>query len=84
MERSLLHCLRAREYINASPNVRAYHNRSLYEWLVPDYSETRVETPPCYLRKFTPDGQYLVAFSYDQKSVLVSALTFPYAIGQVA
>ena len=31
-----------------------------------------VDPPPCYLRNFTPGGQFLVAFSYDQKSVLAS------------
>ncbi|XP_050526984.1 DET1 homolog isoform X2 [Daktulosphaira vitifoliae] len=30
-----------------------------------------VEKPPCYLRKFTPDGRHFIAFSHDQLSIEV-------------
>ena len=43
--------------------------RSLYTNVFPNYTVCNVEKPACFLRKFSPDGQDLVAFSADQTSL---------------
>ena len=48
-----------------------YRQRSLYQCIVPGYTESGVNMPPGFLRKFTPDGNQLLAFSVDQKNVIV-------------
>nr|SVE86623.1 EOG090X028J [Daphnia similis] len=45
--------------------------RSFYQTVVPNFTIVNVEKPPCYLRKFTPNGKYFIAFSSDQTSVEV-------------
>ncbi len=35
----------------------------------PNYTVVNVEKPPCFLRKFSPDGRHFVAFSRDQSSL---------------
>ncbi len=50
----------------------AYHRvRSFYQSIVPNYTEPHIQVPSGYLRKFTPDGNQLLGFSSDQKSVVV-------------
>lgn len=45
--------------------------RKLYLHIVPNLSVLNVEKPPCYLRKFSPDGRYFIAVSYDQTSIVI-------------
>ncbi|XP_063705059.1 DET1 homolog [Culicoides brevitarsis] len=46
---------------------RAFFNyRQFYKTIRPNLSIINVEKPQCYLRKFSLDGKYLIAFSYDQ------------------
>nr|SVE76877.1 EOG090X028J [Daphnia lumholtzi]SVE77473.1 EOG090X028J [Daphnia lumholtzi]SVE78103.1 EOG090X028J [Daphnia lumholtzi]SVE78731.1 EOG090X028J [Daphnia lumholtzi] len=45
--------------------------RAFYQTIVPNFTIVNVEKPPCYLRKFTPNGKYFIAFSSDQTSVEV-------------
>ena len=53
-------------------HAQAYRRqRSLYQCIVPNHTESHVQVPPGYLRKFSPNGRHLVAFSSDQKSVLI-------------
>lgn len=40
--------------------------RRFYTNILPNLSIINVEKPPCYLRKFSLDGKYLIAFSSDQ------------------
>lgn len=50
----------------------AYHRvRSLYQSVVPNYTEPHIQVPSGYLRKFSPDGNRLLGFSSDQKSVII-------------
>jgi len=56
-----------------SPNVMLHRQRALYQSVVPNCTELDVQTPLCYIRKFTPDGNNLIAISSDQRSVLVYA-----------
>ena len=37
--------------------------------IVPNYTLVNVEKPPCFLRKFSPDGKRFIAFSADQTSL---------------
>lgn len=43
--------------------------REFYQNIHPNLTIVNVEKPPCYLRKFSPDGKYLIAFSSDQASL---------------
>ena len=53
--------------------------RSFYQNIVPNFTVVNVEKPPCFLRKFTPDGKYFIAFSSDQTSVEVYRFRGPSA-----
>uniref|UniRef100_A0A0B6ZDW5 Uncharacterized protein n=1 Tax=Arion vulgaris TaxID=1028688 RepID=A0A0B6ZDW5_9EUPU len=43
--------------------------RKFYLHIVPNCSILNVDKPPCYLRKFSPDGKHFIAISYDQTSL---------------
>jgi len=53
--------------------------RSMCQSICPNFTVTHVEKPPCFLRKFTPDGRYFVAFSSDQLSVEIYHFKGPQA-----
>ena len=40
-----------------------------YTNIFPNFTVSGVDKPPCCLRKFTPDGRYLIAFSSDLTSL---------------
>nr|CAG4650790.1 EOG090X028J [Simocephalus serrulatus]SVE94110.1 EOG090X028J [Simocephalus serrulatus] len=54
--------------------------RSFYQSVVPNFTIVNIEKPPCFLRKFTPDGKYFIAFSSDQTSVEVYQYLGPSAV----
>lgn len=54
--------------------------RQFYSNVVPNLTCVNIDKPSCFLRKFTPDGKYLIAFSSDQSSLEV----FEYQGPQVA
>ena len=54
-----------------SPNVMLHRQREFYQSVVPNCTELDVQTPLCYIRKFTPDGNSLIAISSDQRNVLI-------------
>ena len=43
--------------------------RGFHTNIFPDYTLVNVEKPPCFLRKFSPDGKKFIAFSADQTSL---------------
>lgn len=45
--------------------------RATYQTVYPNCTIINVEKPPCYLRKFTPDGRHFIAFSHDQAFIEV-------------
>lgn len=45
--------------------------RSFYLNILPNFTVVNVEKPPCFLRKFSPNGQHFIAFSSDQTSLEV-------------
>ena len=63
--------LAKRQYTIDSPAQFYYRRRAFYQCIVPNYTEANVAVPSGYFRKFTPDGNQLLAFSNDQKGVLV-------------
>ena len=63
--------LAQRECVIDSPAQFFHRQRSFYQCILPDYTESGIQTPPGYLRKFTPDGHQLLAFSSNQKSVVL-------------
>ena len=51
----------------------------MYQNIFPNLSVIDIEKPPCFLRKFTPDGRYLIAFSNDQTSLEIYEYNGPAA-----
>lgn len=54
---------------NRALGLRSHSVREFYQNILPGTTVVNVEKPPCYLRKFSPDGRYLIAFSSDQASL---------------
>ncbi|XP_020283573.1 DET1 homolog isoform X2 [Pseudomyrmex gracilis] len=64
--------LRQRETMTCSyPGTHVHKARQFYQNVFPNFTVMNVEKPPCFLRKFSPDGKYLMAFSADQTSIEV-------------
>lgn len=64
--------LRCRETFGCPyPGTHVLTSRHFYQNIFPNFTVVNVEKPPCFLRKFSPDGRYLVAFSADQTSIEV-------------
>ncbi|XP_051174975.1 DET1 homolog [Leptopilina boulardi] len=62
--------LRRRETLGCLyPGTQVLVARQFYQNVFPNFTVVNVEKPPCFLRKFSPDGRYLVAFSLDQTSI---------------
>lgn len=51
------------------PGTHVLNVRQFYQNVFPNFTIVNVEKPPCFLRKFSPDGKYLLAFSADQTSI---------------
>lgn len=66
--------LRDREiYGSRKPGSHFHVAREFYQNVFPNLTIVNVEKPPCFLRKFSPDGKHFIAFSADQTSLEVSA-----------
>lgn len=65
---NIVHKLRQRQLLLGYSDM---HNRSFYHCIVPNYTEQGVQPPSGFLRKFSPDGHFLLAFSNNQRNVLV-------------
>lgn len=64
--------LRRRETMGCPyPGTHVHNARQFYQNIFPNFTVMNVEKPPCFLRKFSPDGKYLIAFSADQTSIEV-------------
>lgn len=53
------------------PATQLHTIRQFYQNVFPNFTIINVEKPPCFLRKFSPDGKYAIAFSSDQSSLEV-------------
>lgn len=67
--RTILHSLYDREINGIKTRMNCV--RATYQTIYPNCTIINVEKPPCYLRKFTPDGRHFIAFSHDQTSIEV-------------
>lgn len=62
--------LRNRETYGArKPGSHFHVAREFYQNVFPNLTVVNVEKPPCFLRKFSPDGKHFIAFSADQMSL---------------
>uniref|UniRef100_A0A2M4AQA5 Putative negative regulator of histones n=1 Tax=Anopheles triannulatus TaxID=58253 RepID=A0A2M4AQA5_9DIPT len=69
---NIIHRLRERES-GMRHRTPMHVVRELYQNVYPNLTVVNVERPPCYLRKFSPDGKYLIAFSSDQAALEIYA-----------
>jgi len=58
-------------------------NRGFYTNILPNFTLVNVEKPPCFVRKFSPDGSKIIAFSADQTSLEVYSYEGPAAIADL-
>ncbi|KAG5865791.1 hypothetical protein JTB14_019020 [Gonioctena quinquepunctata] len=56
-------------YAYKRPGTHFYSARQFYQNVFPNFTVINIEKPPCFLRKFSPDGKYFIAFSADQTSL---------------
>jgi de-etiolated-1 len=78
--------LRARETFGTSfcrANARINTSRGFYTNIYPNYTMVNVEKPPCFLRKFSPDGKRFIAFSQCQTHLEVYEYLGPAAGGEL-
>lgn len=61
------------------PGTHYHCARQFYQNIFPNFTVINVEKPPCFLRKFSPDGRHFIAFSADQTSLEVYAYNGPAA-----
>lgn len=57
---------RRQTYGYKKPGTHFYSARQFYQNVFPNFTVINVEKPPCFLRKFSPDGKHFIAFSADQ------------------
>ena len=67
---NIVNRLRERQ-LALDPTSLLRHNYSFYCCIVPNHTEQGVQPPAGFLRKFSPHGQFLLAFSNDQRNVIV-------------
>lgn len=68
---NVVHRLERRRVCSGRPGAHWYRVRCFHQNLFPNFTVVNVEKPPCFLRKFSPDGRCFIAFSSDQTSLEV-------------
>lgn len=76
----VIRLLQREQYGPFKPGTHHHVCRAFYQNVVPNLTLVNVEKPPCFLRKFSPDGRYFLAFSQDQTSVEIYRYLGPSAI----
>lgn len=66
-------------YAYRKPGTHFHTARQFYQNVFPNFTVINVEKPPCFLRKFSPDGKHFIAFSADQTSLEVYTYKGPAA-----
>lgn len=61
------------------PGTHFHTARRFYQNIFPNFTVINVEKPPCFLRKFSPDGKWFIAFSWDQTALEVYTYKGPAA-----
>lgn len=51
--------------------TRFNHLKRIYLAITPNYTIINVKTPNCYLRRFSPDGRYLIAFNQNLNGIQI-------------
>lgn len=51
------------------PGTEIHFTREFYKNIYPNLTVINVEKPAGFLRKFSPDGRHLIAFTFDQTSL---------------
>lgn len=65
------------------PGTHFHTARQFYQNVFPNFTVINIEKPPCFLRKFSPDGKHFIAFSSDQTSLEVYTYQGPAAAGDL-
>lgn len=65
------------------PGTHFHTARQFYQNVFPNFTVINIEKPPCFLRKFSPDGKHFIAFSSDQTSLEVYTYKGPSAAGDL-
>lgn len=68
---NVVYRLERRRVCSGQPGAHWYRVRCFHQNLFPNFTVVNVEKPPCFLRKFSPDGRCFIAFSSDQTSLEV-------------
>lgn len=63
------HLMRREHGIGLRPGTQLHAIRNFYKCVLPNLTVINIEKPPGFLRKFSPDGKYLIAFTLDQTSL---------------
>lgn len=71
--------LMRRETHIPKPGTHLHVARAFHTNVFTNFTVVNVEKPPCFLRKFSPDGRYFIAFSSDQTSLEVYEFQGPAA-----
>ncbi|XP_060708936.1 DET1 homolog [Hemiscyllium ocellatum] len=66
---NVVYRLERRRIYSGRSGAHWYMVRCLHQNVFPNFTVVNVEKPPCFLRKFSPDGRYFIAFSLDQTSL---------------
>ena len=66
---NLVYRLQQRQTHAGKPGTQFHQARLFYTNVFPNFTVVNVEKPPCFLRKFSPDGKYFIAFSADQTAI---------------
>lgn len=61
------------------PATHFHLTRQFYQNVFPNFTVINVEKPPCFLRKFSPDGKHFIAFSADQTALEIYTYKGPSA-----
>ncbi|XP_013406037.1 DET1 homolog [Lingula anatina] len=76
---NIVYRLYHRETHNCRPGSQFHVARLFHTNVFPNFTVVNVEKPPCFLRKFSPDGRYFIAFSSDQTSLEIYEFQGPAA-----
>ena len=76
---NVVYRLRHREMNLPRPGTHFHVARSFHTNVFPNFTVVNVEKPPCFLRKFSPNGRYFIAFSLDQTSLEIYEFQGPAA-----
>ena len=80
---NLVYRIRYRETHACRPGTHFHVGRKFHTNLFPNFTVVSVEKPPCFLRKFSPDGRHFIAFSADQTSLEIYEFQGPAAAEEI-